>query len=143
MREIKFRVWDKTKHRMLGVCQLAFGPNGELVSIYSDGPDFSNDSEALMGDKPDLNEAVLMQYTGLKDVNGKDIYEGDIVKFFGANKKIKAKNEFGIIIYKADRYGAGFNSIIQNKEHGYGGINIAQDIVVGNVHENPELLEAD
>ncbi|MGY5245369.1 YopX family protein [Lactiplantibacillus plantarum] len=60
-----------------------------------------------------------------------------------ANKKIKAKNEFGIIVYKADKYGAGFNSIIQNKEHGYGGINIAQDIVVGNVHDNPELLEAD
>ena len=45
------------------------------------------------------------------------------------------------VIFKADRYGAGFNSIIQNKEHGYGGINIAQDIVVGNVHTNPELLE--
>ncbi|XXO40628.1 YopX family protein [Lactiplantibacillus plantarum] len=83
------------------------------------------------------------QFTGLKDVNGKEIYIGDIIKFFGANKKFKSKNEFGIIIYKADRYGAGFNSIIQNKEHGYGGINIAQDIVVGNVHENPELLEAD
>lgn len=89
-----------------------------------------------------LNDLVdFEQYTGLKDVNGKDIYEGDIIKFFGANKKIKAKNEFGVIVYKADRYGAGFNSIIQNKEHGYGGINIAQDIVVGNVHENPELLE--
>ncbi|MEB3376812.1 YopX family protein [Pediococcus pentosaceus] len=89
-----------------------------------------------------LNDLVdFEQFTGLTDVNGKEIYEGDIIKFFGANKKIKAKNEFGIIVYKADRYGAGFNSIIQNKEHGYGGINIAQDIVVGNVHENPELLE--
>lgn len=73
------------------------------------------------------------------DANGKEIYEGDIIKFFGANKKIKVKNEFGIVVYKADRYGAGFNSIIQNKEHGYGGINIAQDIVVGNIHENAEL----
>ncbi|RND81473.1 YopX family protein [Lacticaseibacillus paracasei] len=89
-----------------------------------------------------LNDLVdFEQFTGLTDANGKEIYEGDIVKFFGANKKIKVKNEFGIIVYKADRYGAGFNSIIQNKEHGYGGINIAQDIVVGNVHENPELLE--
>ena len=86
---------------------------------------------------------VVEQFTGLKDVNGKEIYEGDIIEFFGANKKIKVKKEFGIIVYKADRYGAGFNSIIQNKERGYGGINIAQDIVVGNVHDNPELLEAD
>jgi len=74
-------------------------------------------------------------------LKGEDKYEGDIIKFFGGNKKNKAKNEFGVIVYKADRYGAGFNSIIQNKEHGYGGINIAQDIVVGNVHTNPELLE--
>ena len=89
-----------------------------------------------------LNDLVdFEQFTGLKDVNGKEIYEGDIIEFFGANKKIKVKKEFGIIVYKADRYGAGFNSIIQNKECGYGGINIAQDIVVGNVHENPELLE--
>lgn len=83
----------------------------------------------------------LEQSTGLKDSNGKEIYEGDIVKFFGANKKVKVKSEFGVVIYKADRYGAGFNSIIRNKEHNYGGINPAQDIVVGNVHENPELLE--
>lgn len=97
--------------------------------------------KGLTLDALDASDFKLEQLTGLKDANGKEIYEGDIIKFFGANKKVKAKNEFGIIVYKADRYGAGFNSIIQNKEHGYGGINIAQDIVVGNVHENPELLE--
>ncbi|MFD1471544.1 YopX family protein [Companilactobacillus mishanensis] len=137
MQQIKFRVWDGVLHEYrtidmnsgkqnLGMgFESAEGVGGNTTTIY-----------CSFGD-------VVEQFTGLKDVNGKEIYEGDIIEFFGANKKIKVKKEFGIIVYKADRYGAGFNSIIQNKERGYGGINIAQDIVVGNVHENPKLLEAD
>jgi len=114
----------------------------------------NDDVDAIVGDLIEVTDEYVNpewwcsiekgsaeQFTGLKDANGKEIYEGDIVEFFGANKKVKVKREFGVVIYKADRYGAGFNSIIQNKEHGYGGINIAQDIVVGNVQENPELLE--
>ncbi|KAF0386103.1 YopX family protein [Pediococcus acidilactici] len=126
---IKFRAWIKTGNEIDNYVK----PMTIQQMIHSKESTFSLEQ---------LNDLVdFEQFTGLTDVNGKDIYEGDIIKFFGANKKIKAKNEFGIIVYKADRYGAGFNSIIQNKEHGYGGINIAQDIVVGNVHENPELLE--
>lgn len=126
---IKFRAWIKTGSEIYDYVK----PMTIQQMIHSKKSTFSLEQ---------LNDLVdFEQFTGLKDVNGKDIYEGDIIKFFGANKKIKAKNEFGVIVYQADRYGAGFNSIIQNKEHGYGGINIAQDIVVGNVHENPELLE--
>ena len=137
---IKFRAWDKAQNKML------LPDNIEFIYGQAYWAEASADGyyECSNNGKVDGICAMfeLEQFTGLKDVNGKEIYEGDIIKFFGANKKIKAKNEFGIIVYKADRYGAGFNSIIQNKEHGYGGINIAQDIVVGNVHENPELLEA-
>ncbi|KAF0341464.1 YopX family protein [Pediococcus acidilactici] len=126
---IKFRAWIKTGNETDDYVK----PMTIQQMIHSKKSTFSLEQ---------LNDLVnFEQFTGLKDVNGKEIYEGDIIKFFGLNKKIKVKNEFGIIVYKADRYGAGFNSIIQNKEHGYGGINIAQDIVVGNVHENPELLE--
>ena len=124
-REIKFRAW-----------YMPFGKYGAKQEMV-----YSRASHILALAEMEPEKYIPEQFTGLKDVNGKDIYEGDIINFFGANKKIKAKNEFGIIIYKADRYGAGFDSIIQNKEHGYGGINIAQDVVVGNVHMNPELLE--
>lgn len=128
---IKFRAWIKTGNEIDDYVE----PMTIQQMIHSKESTFSLEQ---------LNDLVdFEQFTGLKDANGKEIYEGDVIKFFGANKKIKAKNEFGIIVYKADRYGAGFNSIIQNKEHGYGGINIVQDTVVGNVHENPELLEAD
>ncbi|MDC4184539.1 YopX family protein [Loigolactobacillus coryniformis] len=121
----KFRAWH-----------MPFGPKEPMQEMVH-----GKASSILAFAEMSPDKYIVEQSTGLKDANGKEIYEGDIIKFFGANKKIKAKNEFGIIIYKADRYGAGFNSIIQNKEHGYGGINIAQDIVVGNVHTNPELLE--
>ena len=131
-REIKFRAYSSHNHKMYPVSDIEWDIDGRIWVTADDG---KNGIELID------EEAHLMQYTGLHDMNGREIYEGDIVKFFGANKKIKVKNEFGIIVYKADRYGAGFNSIIQNKEHGYGGINIAQDIVFGNVHENPELLE--
>ncbi|MDV3518448.1 YopX family protein [Lentilactobacillus otakiensis] len=130
-REIKFRAWNSVTKEMEQVTQINLKNHYVQTTFNKIGYSYG---------QPD--DVIVEQYTGLKDVNGKEIYEGDIIKFFGANKKIKAKNEFGIIVYKADRYGAGFNSIIQNKEHGYGGINIAQDIVVGNVHTNPELLEA-
>lgn len=134
-REIKFRAWDKAKRRMLGVEQLAFGPNGELVSIYSDGPDFSNDSEALMGEKPDLNEAVLMQYTGLHDKNGREIYEGDVLD-------IGIRNQDGkpvIAPVSYETYAAGY--VLDN-----GGNGIWQRLtedceVIGNIFENPELQE--
>ena len=131
-REIKFRAYSSHNHKMYPVSNIEWDIDDHIWVTADDG---KNGIELID------EEAHLMQYTGLHDKNGREIYEGDIVKFFGANKKIKVKNEFGIIVYKADRYGAGFNSIIQNKEHGYGGINIAQDIVFGNVHENPELLE--
>ena len=141
MRKIKFRAWDKVQGCYLYDVQGAYDTLSGCVK-YENGENADYDEECFDGFL-DNEQYIVEQYTGLKDVNGKEIYEGDIIEFFGANKKIKVKKEFGIIVYKADRYGAGFNSIIQNKEHGYGGINIAQDIVVGNVHENPELLEAD
>ena len=138
---IKFRAWDKGKEIYLYNVQDAYDTLSGNVQ-YDDGENAEYDEDCF-GCFLDNERYDVEQFTDMKDANGKEIYEGDIIKFFGANKKIKVKNEFGIIVYKADRYGAGFNSIIQNKEHGYGGINIAQDIVVGNVHENPELLEAE
>ncbi|QPC18900.1 hypothetical protein LacP0734_03855 [Lacticaseibacillus paracasei subsp. tolerans] len=140
-REIKFRVWDKAKYRMLGVDQLAFGPNGELVSIYSDGPDFSNDSDALMGEKPDLNEAVLMEYTGLHDKNGREIYEGDIIVTHPKSKY--EAPESGVVQYGGSRPMFGYKTE-DGEEYDIWSSNAYRTYeVIGNIFENPEMLEAD
>ena len=97
------------------------------VTVYGDG--------ALMKYVPD--EAELMQFTDLKDKNGKEIYEGDIVK---------EENETGIFIYTIEweKYDCCFFPKALNFKTG-----IEQSMssiyteleVIGNIYENPELLK--
>lgn len=105
MREIKFRAWNGSKMR--GV------ERNDFFSIRSDG--------VLSMQLPDTDfDVPLMQYTGLKDKNGVEIYEGDIVCISGYGLY---EVEFPFI----ELYDAAM-------ENDIGGIK-------GNIHENPELLK--
>ena len=145
-REIKFRVWDKVNERMLNIetLGLSFSPNGVLTSIYTYGPDFSNDPEVIGHDEPDLDDVTIEQYTGLKDANGKEIYEGDILAWHSSI--CRKHNWVGVVLYR----GAGF--AVQESDKSYSSpewldcacrkdANIIE--VIGNIHENPDLLEVD
>jgi uncharacterized phage protein (TIGR01671 family) len=116
-REIKFRAWDKS-------CDKMRGENGikDCFSLRSDG--VYND------------DYILMQFTGLKDKNGKEVYEADIVIHDG--EKIVVK--YGIQSVDAFE-GAGFNlwSFYGQK---LGGFRLQSEIeIIGNIYENPELLK--
>ena len=79
MREIKFRAWDLVHKKMIQVKSLEFG-----VGITHQNDD--------MGD---IDGYLLMQYTGLKDKNGKEIYDGDIVQWKYGNRKTPHKAQIG------------------------------------------------
>lgn len=120
MREIKFRCWDKENKEMLDVEYLHWDDcTGEFsirTTMYSDyfGP----------------SDMILMQYTGLKDKNGKEIYEGDIVKgmFYG---------------FPMPEYDYIFQIYWDEKEKGFMAnyFESSECEVIGNIYENPELLE--
>ena len=131
MREIKFRAWDKAFLRM---------SSWEEIGL--------RDTEHFVGDaalhmlktlfKALERETILMQFTGLHDKNGKEIYEGDIVRSPGGPIQ-------GVIVYQApsfvmkDKTKRGY-SRVWTKSYLASGENQFRELI-GNIYENPELLK--
>jgi len=124
-REIKFRAWDKENK--------AFMPSEGYAICDGDvmGLRYGNEMEDVLTD-----QIELMQYTGLKDMNGVDIYENDIVK---SNYKYAQPKISQIIMEDGNSYIAGEDLATGNEmlvsDH------VDEIEVIGNIHKNPELLE--
>ena len=116
MREIKFRAWDSELKRMVTEMSVS---QFETVNGY------------FQRVQPIYK---IMQYTGLKDRNSKEIYEGDIVKASkGKGTIIK------IAVIKWD-FPAAFWLMVDGWDKGAGGLLYGELEVIGNIWEHPELL---
>lgn len=127
MREIKFRAWSKLLNKMLSHEDL----NKTLKNLTK--------IEYIAGIFLPLNSDVeVMQYTGLKDSNGNEIYEGDIVKiedYFG-------EDIIGRVIYDEATAGYVFH---KGNERNYFQMTLDLEdyvhYVIGNIYENKDLLD--
>jgi len=112
MREIKFRIWDKANNRYM--------PNPGLIILSLSGRQLWT----LCGQHLNEDDYILEQFTGLFDKEDKEIYEGDIVKNYQAdeNEVYMCEGQWSI-----SNWHAGALPL-----YGY------DNVIVGNIHENPE-----
>ena len=120
MRDIKFRSYNPRDKKMhYDITGIEIVNDGSISGIFIDGAFFL------------IEEVYLMQYTGLKDKNGKEIYEGDIVSL-----QFDLSSEISKVVWLQDISGYIVENIsILNKD-------LAEKIIViGNIYDNPDLLE--
>lgn len=131
-RPIKFRAWHRfTKIMFKHVCKLEFSNwNGEehhLVSVFARNHD----------DQARLDEAKnweLLQFTGLKDKNGKEIYEGDILQIDDSSPRRGQK-----IVVSWEREKSGFFPFTGYYLQGKNFLEVNPSEIIGNVHEHPRI----
>ena len=137
MREIKFRAWDKENKKMISHNQLfAIDCSNEYPFLALIAGHYENALSPL--------SVELMQFTGVKDKNSKDIYEGDILEvnhhwddYDGCSGTEKF---LGVAIFKE---GAFQVSRFEKMEFYLASSIIISNEIKGNIYENPELLEVE
>ena len=121
----KFRVWDKELQTMLDISLMDF-KNGILV-----GEHWKFGETNFMS----FDEIELMKSTGLRDKNGKEVFVGDIIKCTrGCLHEVYIEKEYG------GTYCGGMPAVyLKGLREGYAWTE--HEEIIGNIYENPELLE--
>ena len=123
----RYRAWIKSLKWMCDVTNISF--DSKFVDICQQG-----DTERCTEISVEFDEIKLMQSTGLKDKNGKEIFEGDIVKM--AKDFYSEPAYYEVIRHRGGAYR------LESNQHGCElWLRHTNCEVIGNIYENPELLE--
>lgn len=122
----KFRAWHKTWEEMGKISWILFHDDGKVDAVLFNGRDFDF--------KLKIDKIELMQSTGLHDKNGKEIFEGDIVKM--AKDVYSDPTYYEVIRHRGGAYR------LESNQHGCElWLRHTNCEVLGNIYENPGLLE--
>ncbi|MGX9821002.1 YopX family protein [Lactococcus lactis] len=131
----KLRAWDKQDERMRTVSSINFAH--EVISCK-----FAELKPFDLVDEFSIDDVILMQSTGIKDKNGVEIYEGDILKLHAIF--LAPDDKIGYLEY-SPKYG--YSIIFEGnrlyRQEYWASTNKLNYEVIGNIYENPELLEGD
>ena len=134
-REIKFRAWND-------VAKVMYESNIPGLLIHFDSELNGLDENGMLEGTDNTKQHQIMQYTGLKDKNGKEIYEGDILEIsMGAGSPLRCSIE-----YKAPSFCRRWIDKVSRNRRPMEIEPMAWNThiiykVIGNIYENPELLE--
>lgn len=124
---LRFRAWLKEDKEMVDV---------EEINFYNGEFDFIGDATTWMCKS---NDCVLMQSTGLRDKNGKEIFEGDILNVESDEENLKVSvfwdDKHALFMFESKKYNEedALAELFEDNSYSFK--------IIGNVHANPELLE--
>lgn len=129
---LRFRAWYVLAEEMINEILMISFVRKEIIGKFSDG---STSVPLKFEDKRNGEDVVLMQSTGLFDKNGKEVFVGDIIKCTrGCLHEVYIEKEYG------GTYIGGMPAIyLKGIREGYAWT--GDEEIIGNIYENPELLE--
>ena len=126
MKELKIKAWLKKEKKMVSIIGIDF--NYEYIRYTEDDNLFNSDYKVA-----EFKDIELLQFTGLKDNGGQELYEADVIKFNDGVDDI-----YGLISYDDEdgTYRVSYENITEHLSEREGDFEI-----VGNIFENPDLHE--
>ena len=128
MREIKFRAWNPYTKEMLN--NVGYHPHLGM-DLAAEDEHYKTNSEGRFLVAP-FQSWNVMQYTGLKDKNGKEIYEGDILSW--GSIKMKCYYSESQAAFRLKYLGMSFNNMVTKQT-------VSECEIIGNKYENRELVK--
>ena len=126
---LRFRAWHNTWEEMGKVKRIRFDDDGNVTKVLFEGK--------ILGVNTGIDEIELMQSPGLHDKNGKEVFVGDIIKCTrGCPHEVYLEKEYG------GKYIGGMPAVyLKGIKEGYAWTGAEE--ILGNIYENPEMLEVE